>query len=168
MTPAQVIPALIIPLLIWRVYRRFRRNVGRQHFHPGRLTTTIVIFSLFTAAIAFYAWPNQDALLALGGGLAGAVILSLIGLHLTTFEKTPEDVFYTPNTVIGVTITLLFVARICYRVITFTAPAPGQYVPPVFQSPLTLGVYGLTIGYYIAYCSAVLIRGKKLAASAQA
>jgi hypothetical protein len=165
MTPAQLVPAIVIPLVAWRVYLRVRRNIGRQHFRSKRLVTSIVIFSALSIFIGLAALTYPPSPLALGGGLLLSVPLALLGLHLTQFETTAEGKFYTPNTAIGIAVTVLFVGRIGYRmVVLFLAPAP-EGLPPaaLFQSPLTLLLYGVTAGYYIAYCSGVLWRGKKLA-----
>jgi hypothetical protein len=163
MTSAQLVPAIVIPLLAWRIYLRVRRTIGRQPLRPTRLITSVVIFSLLTLGIGLMSYSYLPSLEALGGGLLVGLLLALFGLHLTQFEKTPEGTFYTPNTPIGVAVTVLFVGRMGYRmVVLFIAPPRGDLPPPaLFQSPLTLLLFGVTAGYYIAYFAGVLVQGKK-------
>jgi hypothetical protein len=166
MSPNKLIPALIIPFIAWRVYSRVRRNIGRQPFRPGRLKTSIGIFSTITLLFAYGSLAWLPVLGALGGGLLLSVPLAWFGVNLTKFETTPEGKFYTPNTALGVAVTVLFVGRIAYRFLVLFA-APDLQAPPTpqpFQSPLTFFLFGLTAGYYIAYYSGVLIRSHRPAA----
>lgn len=161
MKPAQLAPLLIIPFIAWRMYARVRRNIGRQPLQPKRTVVRIVIFALISVLIGIGTMANPRLLFGLVGGLFFGVPLALIGLHLTKFEITPSGKFYTPNTVIGVTLSALFVGRIIYRIIVLsdqTGQNPSS--PEIFQSPLTLSIFGLTAGYYIAYYSGVLRRAR--------
>ena len=49
MTSSQLIPVLLTPVIAWRVYRRFRKNVGRQPYRPVRLAA---YGSMFLATVA--------------------------------------------------------------------------------------------------------------------
>lgn len=165
MTTAQLVPALLIPLVIWRVYRRIRRNVGRQPWRAKRLIGAVSVFSLITLVVAAGALRYPQALGALGGGLAVAVVISVFALRLTKFETTPEGKFYTPNTPIALAVTLLFVGRVVYRIVVLLGTTEGR-PPSYLQNPLTLFFFGITAGYYIAYYLGVYLRGPKDTASA--
>jgi hypothetical protein len=160
-----LLPALILPYLAWRVYRRFHRNIGRQLVHPGRLIWGIVVFGVIGALLLVLCLPVPRMLAGLGGGLALGAVLALVGLHLTKFEITAEKAgphFYTPNTYIGVALTLLLAGRVLYRVgVLYFSDAAAAPSPAALQSPLTMLLIGLTAGYYIAYNSGVLIRSRK-------
>ena len=65
--------------------------------------------------------------------------------------------FYTPNTHIGIALSVLFVGRIAYRYIVRNDPVTAPNHAPLFQSPLTLLIVGLTVGYYIVYQAGILI-----------
>lgn len=160
MTPAaaKIVPSLLTLFVAWRVYLRFRRNVGRQSLQPGRLVWRIVLFSAISLAVAAGSFLYPKILLSFGGGLLLGVPFALLGLHLTRFETTAEGHFYTPNTHIGLALTLLLAGRIAYRVVVLylASSAPRLPAPGVMQSPLTLSLLGLTAGYYIAYYSGVL------------
>ena len=122
----------------------------------------VVFFSIVTALVAFGATRYPTTLLALGGGLAIAVPLGLLALRLTKFETSADGNFYTPNTTIGLVVTLLFVGRIVYRIVTLVGTPRTEGMPPsMFQSPLTLLVFGVTAGYYITYYLGIYLRGRK-------
>lgn len=165
MTNRELLPALIVPFIAWRVYRRVKRNIGRQPFRPVRLGVSIGIFSTVVLLFAAVGMRHPPVLAALGGGVLVSVALAWYGLGLTKFETTPEGRFYTPNTALGIAITVLFVGRLAYRMVTVAGAPHLADVPvaPPFQSPLTYFLFGLTAGYYIAYYAGVLIRGPRTA-----
>jgi hypothetical protein len=120
-----------------------------------------IFLGVFTALIALAATRFPSALAALGGGLLLALPLGLLGLRLTRFELSAEEKFYTPNTILGVAVTLLFVGRIVYRMVALFGPDRAAGMPPSpFQNPLTLFIFGLTAGYYITYNVGVFLRGR--------
>lgn len=165
MTSAQLAPAIFLPLVAWRIYVRFRRNVGRQRLQSGRLKARICVFAAIAVIFAVLVAARPAALGALLGGIAVSVVLAWFGVRLTTFERTDQGDFYTPNTVIGVSLTLLLVARLAFRfTVVYQSTADGG--PPGVSSlgsPLTMAILGLTFGYYVAYYIGVLIRAKHLA-----
>src|SRR4051812_44895910 len=137
MTSAQLVPALVIPLVIWRVYRRVRGSIGRQPLQPKQLKFRVGFFVLVSVLIGWGALRFPTALAGLGGGTALGVALGIVALRLTKFEFTPEGNFYTPNTAIGVAVTLVFVGRIAYRVTQIVGADPANRFS-IFQNPLTL------------------------------
>jgi hypothetical protein len=163
---AKLIPALLIPFFAWRVYRRFQRNVGQQPLRKSRLVTGIVVFGLISLVFLAGALAAPQILLGFGGGLALGVGLAFVGLRLTHFETTPAGHFYTPNTVIGVALSVLFAGRILYRFgVLYLSDQPrtvGPGAPALFQSALTLFILGLTAGYFVTFNSGVLIIGGRL------
>ena len=163
MTNSQLVPLVIVPFIAWRIYRRVRRNVGRQPFHPGRLKVSIGIFSAITVLFAIGGIFFLPALTGLAGGLALSIPLALYGLSLTKFEDTPEGKFYTPNTALGIAVSALFIGRIAYRSIVLYAMTDqlAPQAPQPFQSPLTYFLFGMSAGYFIAYQTGVLIRSHK-------
>lgn len=137
----------------WGIYRRARRSIGRQKLRPTRIIISLVIFSLVSIgflAVSFYVHLPK-LLLGIGGGLALGALLGFFGLRLTRFETTDEGHFYTPNTHIGVALSLLFAGRMIYRFWVLNDAATAGNHPPPFQSPLTFFIFGLIAGYYIVY-----------------
>ena len=160
---SSAVPILFGALIAWSVYRRVRRNLGRQTLRPRRSVVSIVILSVASVLLFSAAVPDSRLLLGIGGGMLLGVLLGFFGLRLTQFEATDEGHFYTPDTRIGVALSLLFVGRLIYRlwVLRAAATAPGQ--PQLFHSPLTFFIFGLLAGYYIVYHSGLLVhmRDKK-------
>jgi hypothetical protein len=154
---APVGPILIGGLFAWGIYRRVRRNIGRQPLRPVRSIVSIVVLALVCTIIIFFSLHNPRSLAGLGGGIVLGIPLGFLGLRLTRFETTPEGHFYTPDTRIGVALSLLFTGRMIYRfwALRNVTTAAGQ--PQIFQSPLTLFIFGLIAGYYIIYRAGVLI-----------
>ncbi len=157
MTSAPILPVLFGGLIVWSIYRRLRRNIGRQKLRPRRITLSIVIFSAVTVLFIAMSLGQSHLLLGIGGGLLPGALLGIIGLRLTQFETTDEGHFYTPNTLIGVALSLLFIGRLLYRyrVLSDAAAAPGQALP--FQSPLTFFTFSLIAGYCLVYYSGLFV-----------
>jgi hypothetical protein len=148
---APLVPVVIGGLLIWRFYRRLRRNIGQQPLRPGRIITSIVIFSLISVVFFVIYAQFPKILLGLAGGLLLGAGLGLVGLRLTKFEATEQGHFYTPNTHIGIGLSVLLAGRIIYRMFFFSTDNPAPNAPQAFQSPLTLFFFGLIAGYYLVY-----------------
>ena len=173
MTPQAIVPAIVFPALYaWALYRRVRRNIGRQPFQPTRLTIRIAILTLIGGGFLFAA-AAAHASLAVEAGLIGLVLgagLGFVGLRHTRFESTPEGFFYTPNTYIGVALSALFIGRLIYRFIVIgqvtAGPAAAAGQPganpfaAVTANPLTLAIFTLIVGYYVTYCAGVLLRAR--------
>jgi hypothetical protein len=151
------VPILFGGLIAWSIYRRARRNIGRQKLRPRRAIVSIVILSAITVLIVGTSLQNTNLLLGFGGGLLPGALLGFVGLRLTKFETTGEGHFYTPNTHIGVALSVLFIGRMAYRFIVAGNMANAQNSPTPFQSPLTLFILGLTVGYYIVYQIGILV-----------
>src|SRR5271154_4912435 len=143
---APVVPILFGGLIAWSIYRRVRRNIGRQKLRPRRAITSLVILSLVSVLIIGTSLQNTNLLLGFGGGVLLGASLGFVGLKLTRFETNDEGHFYTPNTHIGVTLSVLFVGRIAYKFIAVGNAATTQNPATPFQSPLTLFILGLTVG----------------------
>ena len=163
MTSRQLIPALIIPFIAWRVYMRARRNIGRQPYKPMHLQASIAIFTTVLVVFAYLGLRHPMTLVALAGGLAGSCALAWWGVRLTKFERTPQGAFYTPNTALGLGVSALFIGRILYRMVALSG-TNAVAAPQPFQSPLTYFLFGLSAGYYIVYAIGVLIRSHRPAA----
>jgi hypothetical protein len=159
--PNTLVAPLVASFLVWRVYRRFRRSIGRQPVQPRRMVAGIIVFSLLLLGASVPALLNTKLLIGLGCGVLLGVPLALVGLLLTRFETTPEGHFYTPNTYIGVGLSVLFVGRLAYRIMVLYGHAQAFtniQQPSIMQSSLTLFMFALLASYYIAYYAGVLLR----------
>jgi Na+/proline symporter len=160
MSSAHIVPLLLAGLFAWSIYRRVRRNIGRQKLHPRRAITSIIILSAVSVLIVGASWPNIHLLLGFSGGFLPGALLGLAGLRLTRFETADGGHFYTPNTHIGVSLSLLLAGRIAYRFLVLSNAASASNHPPPMQSPLTFFIFGLTAGYYIVYQTGLFIHSR--------
>ena len=143
------IPILIGGVFAWSIYRRVRRNIGRQKLRPRRIISSLIIFSFAVLWLFAVSLSLPKMIFGLVGGLICGVLLGFLGLRLTKFETTGEGHFYTPSSHIGVALSLLFVGRMLYRF--WQLGNAGAVQPQLFQSPLTLLIFGLIAGYYIVF-----------------
>ena len=159
MTTAQLVPAIVIPLVAWRLYSRFRRSVGRQKLRPKRTILSIAIMALALVMISMSVLHLGAALWPLPAGLVAGTVIGLLGCKLTRFETIDGEKSYTPNAWLGITVSMLLVARVAYRLVLLYStgePVPAA-TPDLGHSPLTLALLGLTFGYYLTYNTAVFL-----------
>lgn len=102
----------LVPLLGWRIYMRFRRASGRQRLSRYRGPITLTLYSLLIVAIAHANLRDPLHLLAFAAALAAGAGLAAFALGRTQFEPTPAGLYYTPHGPIGITLAVLFVARL--------------------------------------------------------
>jgi hypothetical protein len=164
MTSQQWVPAVLIPVILWRLYTRVRRNIGRQRFRPTRLIVAVVLLTAVLALIGFSAARVGTGGWCLAGALV-AVPIGFLALRLTRFEASPEGVFYTPNTTIGLAVAGLFVGRVIYRMFTLMGSETTQSpMSRLTSTPLTLIMLGATIGFYIIFNIGLLVLGRRQSA----
>jgi cytochrome b561 len=153
LNPSTITLLVLAPLLAWRIYVRVRRLVGRQRLSRVRPWITLIILPMIVLLLAFAAYGHLERLLWLSGGVLVGSLLGVYGLRHTRFESTPEGLFYTPHAHLGIALSLLFLGRILYRLVQryavdTSAPLAG---PDFARSSLTLAIFGLLAGYYVAY-----------------
>lgn len=169
MDPKLLTPMLTAAIVAFAIWRRVRRNIGRQQVKPGRMKFRIGLFAVIGALTLAASAHNPQLFGGLAAGLVGGAALAWLGLRHTKFESTPQGHFYTPHTYIGLFVSVLLLARIAYRlVIVYPAMQMAQQVnanpfAAYQKSPLTLAIFGVVVGYYIAYYVGVLIQGGKAA-----
>ena len=159
MTPTTILPYILVPLILWRVYARVRRNIGRQRSRAWRHWTGAIFFPLLVVLIALTALARPDVEAGLFGGVAAGAALAIYGLKLTRFERTEQGFFYTPNAYLGVGLTLLFVSRVVWRMAQLYGGVDGAHAAGaqgMTLSPLTMLLFGLIAGYYTTYAAGIL------------
>lgn len=169
MTPLPAM-AVVAPLMAWGLYRRIHRNLARQKVVAWRLLLRSAV--LATLLVALLLWPAFDPRMAasLAGGVLLGAPLALLGLRHTRFEVTPQGPYFTPNRILGVVISTLFVGRMLYRMIVLSpdllavggSAASPALLAAASRTPLTLALLGLVIGYFITYCMGVLRTSRRL------
>ena len=160
MASPNLILALLVPVVAWRIYRRVRRNIGRQRSRAWRHWAGALLSPLLLAVFALAAASSASAEAALGVGIAAGIGLAAWALRITRFERSAEGFFYTPNAYIGVGLSLLLVGRVIYRLsemyIAGEALARGGGAVDFARSPVTLAILGVVFGYYAVYSAGLL------------
>lgn len=159
--PSALVSVLVLALIAWRLYSRFRRSVGRQQLSKVRPWITVTLFPILTAVIFVISLKNTLALATLAGGIAIGIGLGIYGLRLTRFEVTETGLYYTPSAHLGIALSALLTLRIVYRLIQgrlfpgMDSAAPAPPAAPE-SSPLTLLFFGALAGYYTTYAIGLL------------
>jgi NADH:ubiquinone oxidoreductase subunit 5 (subunit L)/multisubunit Na+/H+ antiporter MnhA subunit len=168
-TSTYIIIAAVVALIL---FRRIRRQFGRQRIRRKVMTVRVAILAAVIAFLALTGLQNLRLAEGLLAGTAGGVALGLVGLKLTRFETdTEKGDCYVPNVWIGALLTALLLARLAYRFlvempeIEQAATHPGAPPAGVVYHPLTLLVVGLLMGYYLSYYAGLLVHHRRYQAS---
>ncbi len=161
MLPAAMTWAVAAPLVGFIVYRRVRRNFGRQLLRPGRLAGRSLFLAIVAGFLLFGGLAGGTGVSLAGWGvllgLGAGGLLGWIGVRMTAFETVAGKHWYTPHPGIGLALTALMLGRLAYRffAVRATAAAFTASDPSVLgnlqRSPLTLAIAGLLLGYYLVY-----------------
>ena len=147
-----LLPAGVAALVIWRVYSRVKRMVGRQRLSRVRPWMTVIFFPVIVSLLFLGALIGHSAsAFGLAGGVVFGAALGWYGLRLTKFEPTPEGLFYTPNAHLGIALSLLFIGRLVYRAVQLYAVSGSLEAsdPSAFaRSPITMVIFGCVLGWY--------------------
>ncbi len=161
-----LIPAGLAALVVWRMYSRIRRMVGRQRLSKVRPWLTVYFFPVLLVFLLLGSIGHPGAALAVVCGTLVGSALGVYGLRLTKFENSTLGLFYTPNAHLGIALSLLLIVRLAYRAVQlYSVSGSPQVDPDAFvRSPLTLVIFGTLAGYYVAYAVG-LLRWKRRAGS---
>ncbi len=161
-SPRTIVFLVLAALIVWRLYWRMRRLLVRQRLSPARAWMSACLFPALLLVLAVRAWSHPPAIAALAAGAAIGAALGVYALRLTTFEQSAAGLFYRPSAHIGVALSLVFVIRIVYRFsrlygMNAQGGLPPATAPPALAtSPITLAVFGMLAGYYVAYAIGLL------------
>jgi NhaP-type Na+/H+ or K+/H+ antiporter len=173
---SQIVPFLIAILVLFVIYRRFRRSFGQQPLRPVRMQVRIVVLLVVGCLLLPAAFHSAAFIAAVLAGIAAGVALAMWGAARTRFLRASGQLYYVPHTYTGIAVSFLFLGRLVYRLIQVTgnvhavnAAAPDSasqgFAPAgLLQSPLTLGLYFVLMGYYVCYYSMVLWKSKRVVA----
>lgn len=145
--------AALTPLIAWRVYVRFKRASGRQRLSRYRGPVTLTLYALLVGLVAQANLQQPIRLLAFAAALGAGAGLAVHALRHTVFEPTRSGLYYTPHGPIGVSLAVVFVLRLAYRLVEVYAidSAQPRSLGEFAQSPLTIAAFGLMAGYYGCY-----------------
>jgi hypothetical protein len=171
---SRIWPVIIAMLAVLMIYRRFRRNFGRQPVRPLRMSLRMGLLIVVGVSLVPLVTRGGQFLLAQMLGAAAGVALALWGAQRTRYVKQDEQLFYVPHTYAGIAVSLLVLGRIVYRIAqvyamgsvsgagSSAASASGMRPLSMVQSPLTAGLFFVLIGYYVCYYGQVLWKSKHL------
>ena len=149
---------LVVALVVWRLYARIRRVIGRQRLSKMRPWVTVIAFPLILVLILSGSLLHPMTAVAVLGGAVVGIALGLLGTRLTKFEATPAGLFYTPNAHLGIGLSLLLLLRLGYRFVMLQMDG-GSLDPQSMQlgsSPLTMAIFGTLAGYYVTFAIGLL------------
>jgi hypothetical protein len=168
----RIMPYAIALLAVLLVYRRLRRSFGRQRLRPVRMRIRIGVLMVLAVALLPAAIRSGLFLAADLAGFAAGIALGIWGGRLTRYERREIGLYYIPHTFSGIAVSLLLVGRLVYRlIVAYSADrALGDVADPLqaigsramFNSPLTVGLLFVVIGYYVCYYSWVLWRSNRI------
>jgi hypothetical protein len=156
-------------LIGFRLYRSVRRNIGRQAFLKRLLIVRILLLLAVTGLVfGFSPGVNSAGIAAAAAGaIIGAGIAAYALMH-TRIERTERGIFYTGHPYIGLGILGVFVARLVFNLATVfprmqqaaaaarAHPGARQAMMQPANSPLTLAIFALMVGYYVVYSAGLL------------
>ena len=163
-----LIALAVIALVPIGIVQRYRLGTSRQRARGWLLAINLAGLTLsaiaFLAGAAFTGIWVPDAFRYSAIGLASGCALGIIGLWLTTWEPLRDALFFTPNRLLVLAITLTVTARIVYglwrathawRAVTDASWAAESGVAG------SMAAGALVLGYYLAYTFGVRRRMRK-------
>ncbi|HEU5398004.1 MAG TPA: hypothetical protein VFV77_01885 [Gammaproteobacteria bacterium] len=168
--------AISFGLVLFFIYRRLRRNFGRQKLGRSRLKFrlwVLGILGLLLVVPAFFS-PLRALATLVGGGIG--VGLAIWAAKHTRFEKQDDTLYYIPHTYTGMVVTALFLGRLLYRLVAVSHSAfsvammdtggasPGDFggFSAISSNPLTRIIFFILVGYYCYYYWYVLHESEHL------
>ena len=164
--------AAIAALVLLALYRRFRSAFGRQRLKPTRIKLRIGVLGLATLMLVLRGMHSMDFAAAGLVGFAAGAVLAWYGLRLTRFDIMPGGIFYTPNGYVGAVLTAVLLGRLVYRFqvlypsLEAARAQTGDAFASFHGSALTVALFAVVLGYYIAYGAGLLVRGGALSSQA--
>lgn len=145
---------LLLPLLLWQRYRLGR---ARQRAIGWVVRTNAWLLAASALGFLAAAWLGQRWVPGAGAlavaGLAGGMLLGMLGSALARLEVTPQGTFHTPNRWLVLLLTGLVAARIALGLwqawLHLRADQPVQGL--LAQQASLFALAGLLLGYYLAY-----------------
>ena len=167
-------PLVAAAVTLFVLYRRFRRNFGKQKLRPGYLIFRMVLLCVVGALLLIPTFFSTELAVVTIIGAAIGVGLALWAAKHTRFLRQDGVLYYIPHTYAGVVVTALFVGCIAYRVFVNAQPHtaiatdwnPGMgdmsMMNAFYHNPVTRLVFFILIGYYVYYYWFVLHESRHL------
>jgi hypothetical protein len=160
---------LAVALVPVSLVMRLRTGTARRRGRRWLATVNVAGFAfsigmfVFVAAVTSTWAPGAFTYALLG--LAGGAALGLLGYWLTRWEATPQGIYYTPNAILVVTLTLVITGRILYGIWrgwqAWGAVAGDRTWLAEAGVAGSMGVGAVVLGYYFIYWALVRWRLRK-------
>jgi len=168
--------AISFGLVLFFIYRRLRRNFGRQKLGRKRLKFRLWVLAILGLLLLIPAFFSPLRALATAAGLGIGVGLALWAAKHTRFEKQDGALYYIPHTYTGMVVTALFLGRLLYRLVAVSHSAfslammdsggasPGDFggFSAISSNPVTRTIFFILVGYYVYYYWYVLHESEHL------
>ena len=169
--PILIIPVLVLLLLIAlipiSIVQRYRVGTSRQRARGWLAVVNLIGFLMssvmFLVSAAFSSIWVPNAFTYTAAGLGTGIVLGIVGLLLTRWERSPGTLYYTPNRLLVLTVTLVVTGRLLYGF--WRAWHTWRYGAETGTSFFAAaGVAGsmaagaVVLGYYLAYWIGVRAR----------
>lgn len=167
--------AIPIVFIAWIIYRRIRRNFGRQKLRRGWMIFRLVLFSVIALLLLPFVLLSPERALATAAGAGSGVALAIWAAKRTRFQKDGNRLYYIPHTYTGLVVTALFLGRLLYRIFFVSSsmwgaatmgsdPSAGDYGgwSGLASSPLTRALFYAYVSYYLYYYVYVLYESRHL------
>ncbi|MCM3626001.1 cytochrome c biogenesis protein CcdC [Paenibacillus glycanilyticus] len=167
-----IIPVLVI---LFIMYRRFKRSIGFQPFKPGRLKMRIGLFCVIGILLLVTGFPHPAIYLSDALGIACGAVIAYYAIKHSRFEQRDDTLFYRTHVGIETLVVLLFIGRIAFRVIEMFGEGGTMAMNPNLNGgtaqmqqytndPLTAATFFLLVAYYIGYYTFILRKSDEKAA----
>jgi hypothetical protein len=148
---------IFVALLIgFIIYRRTKRTIGFQKLSRKRLMLRTIMFGILGLVILGLGFLHPIFFVADAVGLVGGVALGLVAIHHTRFEKREDVWFYRTHLWVEITVLVLFLGRIAYRLLFIVSSSSPNAMNPADPSqlakdPLTAGIFFVIVSFYLLY-----------------
>ncbi|CAM3139467.1 CcdC protein domain-containing protein [Paenibacillus lupini] len=168
------IGSYLIPLLIilFVMYRRFKRTIGFQPFQPRRLRFRIGLFSVIGVLLLATGYSHPAIYLSDALGIACGAVIAYFAIKHSRFELRDNSLFYRTHIGIETLVVLLFIGRVAFRIVDMVGNGGPVAVNPAMTSdtaelqhytndPLTAITFFLLVAYYIGYYTFIIRRSEQ-------
>lgn len=160
---------IIVLLVLFSVYRRVRRNIGFQKFHPKQMWTRTILFVVLGLLILVAGYGHPIVYVSDAVGLVLGIALAVAAMYTTKFEQRGADWYYRASGWISGIVLAIFFIRLLYRFVMVYDMAKlhganrAHFQTSTYVTdPWTAGAIFVLFAYYACYYGMLLRRGKSL------
>lgn len=167
----QIVIALVILIIGYRIYLRVRRSVGWQQLQPRKLLFSTVLLSVVGALFLIAGGFSIASLLSDLAGLCIGGLLAYYSAATTRFQYRDGHIFYSTSAWINFSVLALFFGRLVYRFYELLwGPLAGLKDADTLasignsSSPWLSGLMLIMFVYYVGFNIALMRKKHKLSA----